>query len=65
MPPKTHFNKNKRPIGKSASPDFTRTTLYLSNELHHQIKLYAVSQKEDMSDLVERVMTDYFTKQNS
>lgn len=54
----------KRPLGKSANPNFTKTTLYLSNDLHHQIKVYAVTTKEDMSDLVERVMADYFTRQN-
>lgn len=52
-------SKNQRRIGKSANPDFTRTTLYLSNDLHHQIKVHAVSNKEDMSELVERVMADY------
>lgn len=54
--------KNQRRIGKSADPNFTRTTIYLSNDLHHQIKVHAVSNKEDMSELVERVMTDYFSK---
>lgn len=57
-------NRKKRLPGKSANPDFTKTTLYLTNDLHHQIKVHAVAAKEDMSDLVERVMADYFTRQS-
>lgn len=33
---------------------------HISNELHLQIKIHAVSHQETMPDLVEWVMADYF-----
>ena len=60
--------QNKRSvekIGKSADPDFKKVTLYLSKELHLLMKSHTLTTEENMSDLVERIMTDYFKQLDS
>jgi len=51
--------------GKSANPEFKKVTLYLSKELHLKMKSHTLTADENMSDLVERVMTDYLNQLTS
>lgn len=47
---------------KSKNPDFKKVTLYLTKELHLKMRSQTLTTEEDMSDLVERVMADYFKR---
>jgi hypothetical protein len=35
-------------------------TLYLTKDLHFKLRSHSLATEEDMSDLVEQVMNDYF-----
>jgi len=37
----------------------TKVTLYINPEMHHQLKVKAVLEKESMSDIVQRVVSLY------
>lgn len=45
---------------KSKDPDFKKVTLYLSKELHLKMRSQTLITDEDMSELVDRVMVEYF-----
>lgn len=47
-------------LSKSKDPDYKKVTLYLTKALHFQLRSHTLATDEDMSELVERVMSDYF-----
>lgn len=47
-------------VGKSKDANYKKVTLYLTKELHFKLRSHSLATEEDMSDLVEQVMTDYF-----
>ncbi len=47
-------------IAKSKDPNFKRTTLYLSKELHLKLRTHTLTTEQDMSELVEQVISEYF-----
>ena len=47
-------------IAKSKDPNFKRTTLYLSKELHLKLRTHTLTTEQDMSELVEQVISAYF-----
>lgn len=49
-------------VGKSKDSNYKKVTLYLTKELHFKLRSHSLSTTEDMSDLVEKVMTDYFNQ---
>ena len=50
-----------RTPGKSANPDYQKTTVYLSKHLHRNIKIACLKANPplDMSDLVEQELTNW------
>lgn len=44
---------------KSKSPDYEKGTYYLPKELTHQMRIYAVSNRMQMSDLVADAVSQY------
>jgi len=50
---------------KSKNPEFKKVTLYLTKDLHLKLRSATLTGEEDMSELVERVMEDYFKQLNS
>ena len=50
-----------RTPGKSANPDYQKTTVYLSKHLHRSIKIACLKANPplDMSDLVEQELTNW------
>jgi hypothetical protein len=47
-------------LSKSKDPDYKKVTLYLTKALHFKLRSHTLATDEDMSELVERVMSDYF-----
>jgi hypothetical protein len=47
-------------LSKSKDPDYKKVTLYLTKALHFKLRSHTLATNEDMSELVERVMADYF-----
>ncbi|WP_339374200.1 hypothetical protein [Picosynechococcus sp. PCC 11901] len=50
---------------KSKNPDFKKVTLYLTKELHLKMRSQTLTTEEDMSELVERIMGEYFEQLDS
>jgi hypothetical protein len=46
---------------KSTDPDYTRTTIYLPKEMHRQIKVAAIVEEREMSDLIAEAVSQYFS----
>ena len=46
---------------KSTDPDYTRTTIYLPKEMHRQIKVAAIVEEREMSDIVAEAISRYFS----
>lgn len=46
-------------ISKSKDPNYVRTTVYLPKELHRQLKSVAVSDEQEMSQIVEESLAQY------
>ena len=49
-------------MGKSRDPDYDKVTMYLTKDLHKRLRTETLLADEDMSDLVERVMQEYFER---
>ncbi len=49
-------------LAKSKDPKFTRSTLYLSKVLHKRLRLAAVNQDTEMSDIAEAAIADWLGK---
>jgi hypothetical protein len=45
---------------KSTDPDYTRATIYLPKEMHRQIKVAAIVEEREMSDIVAEAISQYF-----
>ena len=45
---------------KSTDPDYTRATIYLPKEMHRQIKVAAIVEEREMSDIVAEAINLYF-----
>lgn len=50
----------KKKTGKSSDPRYAKVTVYLSKDLHYRLRSHTLLEDEDMSELIERVMADYF-----
>ena len=46
---------------KSTDPDYTRATIYLPKEMHRQIKVAAIVEEREMSDIVAEAISRYFS----
>ena len=46
-------------LAKYKNPDYEKGTYYLPKELTHQMRIYAVTHKLQISDLVEKAVTQY------
>jgi hypothetical protein len=58
---------SNRTPGKSAHPDYQKTTVYLSKHLHRDVKIACLKANPplDMSDVVERQLTNWLKSQQS
>jgi hypothetical protein len=52
-------------VGKSKDSNYKKVTLYLTTDLHFKLRSHSLTTTEDMSDLVEQVMMDYFKQSDS
>ena len=46
---------------KSTDPDYIRATIYLPKEMHRQIKVAAIVEEREMSDIVAEAISRYFS----
>ncbi len=46
---------------KSTDPDYIRATIYLPKEMHRQIKVAAIVEEREMSDIVAEAVSQYFS----
>ena len=51
-------------LSKSRDPNFVRTTVYLPKILHRQLKSAAAQSGQEMSELVEKSVTQYLQQVN-
>lgn len=52
-------------VGKSKDSNYKKVTLYITKALHFKLRSHTLATEEDMSELVERVMTEYFQRLDS
>jgi hypothetical protein len=57
--------KERSAPAKSKDPNFKKTTLYLSKATHLQLRTHTLSTEQDMSELVEELLVDYFKRLDS
>ncbi|MBE9204898.1 hypothetical protein IQ218_17550 [Synechocystis salina LEGE 06099] len=57
--------KSETAIAKSKDPNFKKTTLYLSKATHLKLRTHTLSTEQDMSELVEALLVDYFKRLDS
>jgi hypothetical protein len=57
--------KPEAAIAKSKDPNFKKTTLYLSKATHLKLRTHTLSTEQDMSELVEELLVDYFKRLDS
>ena len=50
---------------KSKNQDYTRTTFYLPKKTHQQLKIAAINEGEEMSEIVTRLIEDWLEQSNS
>lgn len=50
------------PPAKSKDPNFKKTTLYLTKATHLKLRTHTLSTEQDMSQLVEELLVDYFNR---
>ena len=60
-------NLSARTPGKSADPDYQKTTVYLSKHLHRDVKIACLKATPplDMSDVVEQQLADWLKHKTS
>ena len=62
---KAPSNKTEQPskkLSKSKDPNYVRTTVYLPQELHRQLKAIAATEGEEMSEIVEQLLKAWMSK---
>lgn len=52
-------------LGRSKDPRYKKVTIYLNNDLHRELRQETLLAEENMSELIERVMLDYFTNKKT
>jgi len=50
---KAEPKKNSEPLAKSKDPNYVRTTIYISKDIHRQLKIATMDGEDDMSDVIE------------
>lgn len=50
---------------KGSNPDYVRTTLYLPKSLHRRLKAAALAEEQEMSDIVEELVSRWLESQGS
>lgn len=50
---------------KGKNPNYQRTTLYLPKDLHREFKLAALEEDQEMSDIVEQLVSDWLNNRNT
>lgn len=54
--------QTSKPLAKSKDPEFTRCTLYLSKALHKRLKIHAVANETEHSDIAEQAIAQWLNK---
>ena len=55
--PKTREQEPSARKGKSSDPDYKRTTIYLSKQLHKRLKAAATDEEREISEIVEQLVS--------
>lgn len=63
--PETAMPKARSAPAKSKDPNFKKTTLYISKATHLKLRTHTLSTEQDMSELVEELLVDYFKRLDS
>lgn len=53
------IEKAKERKTKSTDPDYIRTTVYLTKQLHKQLKTAAADEEREMSEIAEEALVQY------
>ena len=54
---------NSGKLAKSADPNYVRTTLYLPKDLHRKLKIKSWEADQEMSEIVEELVSDWLLKE--
>jgi len=54
----------ERPRGKSRREDYVAMKVYISKELHRRLKLKAVEEEKELSELVEEALRKFLASQS-
>ena len=59
---KAEPKKISESLAKSKDPNYVRTTIYISKDIHRQLKIATMDGEEDMSDVIESLVKTWLNK---
>jgi hypothetical protein len=62
--PEPATSASSKAKAKGKNPDYQRTTLYLPKDLHREFKLAALEESQEMSDIVEQLISNWLRSRN-
>jgi hypothetical protein len=62
--PKVVKKVSQQPLGKNKHPDYKLASFYIKNDTHLAFKKAILDKDNDMSDVIEKLITEWLKKQN-
>ena len=58
---KAEPKKSSEPLAKSKDPNYVRTTIYISKDIHRHLKIATMDGEDDMSDVIESLVKSWLS----
>ena len=62
--PKEEQKKISESLAKSKDPNYVRTTIYISKDIHKQLKIATLDGEDDMSDVIESLVKSWLNNKH-
>ena len=60
--PKPEPKKISESLAKSKDPNYVRTTIYISKDIHRHLKIATMDGEDDMSDVIESLVKTWLSE---
>lgn len=61
---KVEPKKISESLAKSKDPNYVRTTIYISKDIHKQLKIATMDGEDDMSDIIESLVKSWLNNKH-
>ena len=61
---KAESKKISESLAKSKDPNYVRTTIYISKDIHRQLKIATIDGEDDMSDVIESLVKTWLSSKH-